>query len=363
MFLAKVAKMSDFTPCCLPLLIGSVPLDNHQQAAELIFKHTPQVPIWPQLPVFKAEGMIPQFIPGFPGVDECDGKTFINTESDTFDEEFLAFFEEYLMVTEAGGALDDSRFALTAEAANGFFEFLKIAAERKSTLVGLKGQITGPITFCTGVVDQGGRAIFYNDQLRDAAVKMLALKARYQAQKMAGICKPSIVFFDEPGLSGFGTSAFITISKEDILQCLSEVFEAVRAESGLTGVHVCANTEWSLLFDAGVDILSYDAYSFFDRLVLYPDHLREFFARGGILATGIVPTTAEFIETATVDGLVGKWFTQTAELEAIGISRQTVFNQSFITPSCGTGTITAAQAVKVLELTRDVSAKIRGMMA
>ena len=351
--------MSDFNPRCLPLLIGSVPLSDHRQAAELIFAHTPQVPIWPQLPLYKKEGMIEQFLPGFPGVDQHDGKTFINMEGDSFDQEFLAFFEEYLMVTEAGAALEDSRFALTPEVARGFFEFLALAREKKSELVALKGQITGPVTFCTGVVDQAGRAIFYNDQLRDAAVKMLALKARYQARMMAAIRTPAIVFFDEPGLSGFGTSAFITISKEDILACLAEVFEAVKAENGLTGVHVCANTEWSLLFDAGVDVISYDAYGFFDKLVLYPEHVRSFIARGGILASGIVPTSPELIDGATVDDLVALWFAQTAQLEAIGIPRQTLFEQSFITPSCGTGTVTEAQAVKVLGLTRDVSAKIR----
>jgi methionine synthase II (cobalamin-independent) len=355
--------MSDFTPNCLPLLIGSVPLDNHLEAAELIFKHTPEIPIWPQLPAFKEEGMIPQFLPGFPGVDECDGKSFINAEGEEFDMAFLAFFEEYLMVTEGGADLENSRFAITSNVAKGFFEFLKLAGERTSTLQGLKGQITGPITFCTGVVDQAGRAIFYNDQLRDAAVKMLALKAQFQARKMAEIKQPSIVFFDEPGLSGFGTSAFITISKEDIINSLSEVFAAVKAEDGLTGVHVCANTEWSLLFDAGVDIVSYDAYSFFDRLVLYDAQIKEFFARGGILATGIVPTTAELIDIATVDDLVNRWFEQTAQLEAIGIPQQTVFKQTFITPSCGTGTVTKEQAVKVLELTRDVSAKIREKLA
>jgi methionine synthase II (cobalamin-independent) len=340
-----------------------VPLDNHCEAAELIFEHTPAFPIWPQLPVFREEGMIPQFLPGFPGIDECDGKVFINGDGENFDADFLAFFEEYLMVTEAGAPLEDSRFSLGKDVAKGFYEFLRIAKERKADLAGLKGQITGPVTFCTGVVDQAGRAIFYNEQLRDAAIKMIALKARFQARKMAEICTPAIVFFDEPGLSGFGTSAFITISKEDVSNCFGEVFEAVHAENGLSGVHVCANTEWSLLFDAGVDVLSYDAYSYFDRLVLYSDHLKAFFAKGGILATGIVPTSSELIDRVTVDGLVDLWFQQTAQLEAIGIPQQTVFAQSFITPSCGTGTVTREQAVRVLELTRDVSAKIREKLA
>jgi methionine synthase II (cobalamin-independent) len=351
--------MSDFTPNCLPLLIGSLPIDDHREAAELIFTATPKVPIWPQLPVYPEEGMIPQFLAGFPGVTEKDGKTWIEAEGEEFDAEFLAFFEEYLMVTEGAVPLEGSRFALTEDIARGFFEFCRIAESRKDSLETLKGQITGPITFCTGVVDQGGRAIFYNDQLRDAAVKMLTLKAQYQAQKMKAIAGPPIVFFDEPGLSGFGSSAFITITRDDIVDCLAECFAGVKAEGGLVGVHVCANTEWSLLLDAGVDIVSYDAYSYFDRLELYADQLKSFMENGGVLATGIIPTSGELIDTADSDDLTKRWFDQTERLEKIGIDREVVYRQTFITPSCGTGTVTEAQAMKVLELTRDVSAKVR----
>jgi hypothetical protein len=124
-------------------------------------------------------------------------------------------------------------------------------------------------------------------------------------------------------------------------------------------VHVCANTEWPVLFESGVDIVSYDAYSYFDKLFLYGDHLVNFFARGGILATGIVPTAPEFIDMATVDGLVEKWFEQSRRLQAIGIAEEAVYRQTLITPSCGTGTVSVEQARKVLELTKGVSERIR----
>ncbi|HBG18328.1 MAG TPA: hypothetical protein DDY32_03385 [Desulfobulbaceae bacterium] len=354
--------MSHFTPNCLPLLIGSLPLTNHAEAAEMIFAHTPDIPIWPQLPAFHEEGMLLQFLSGLPGVRDKDGKIFVDTEDPSFEEEVLAFYEEYLLVTEGAAPLETSRFLLSREAARGFYAFLELA-DKRSNLVGLKGQITGPITFCTSLVDQAGRAIFYNDQLRDAAVKHLALKARWQARKMTEICERAIVFFDEPGLAGLGSSAFITITKEDILSCFGEVFAAVREENGLTGVHVCANTEWPVIFESGVDIVSYDAYSFFDKLVLYKEHLVEFFARGGILASGIVPTAPEFIDAETTDSLVAKWFAQTEQLQAIGIDRQKVFAQTLITPSCGTGAVSRVQAEKVLELTGEVSAKIRASFA
>ena len=351
--------MSKFIPNCLPLLIGSLPLESHLEATELIFTYTPSLPLWPQLPVYKEEGMILQFAPGLPGLTAVEGKICIDTESENFADDLLAFYEEYLMVTEGGAPLDGSRFQLSEDVARGFYTFLAEAEKGRKNLIGLKGQTTGPITFCTGLVDQAGRAIYYNDQLRDAAVKHLAMKARWQTRKMAEIGGQPIMFFDEPGLAGLGSSAFITITNEEIISSFTEVFAGVQAESGLTGVHVCANTEWPVLFESGVDIVSYDAYSYFDKLILYGDHLVKFFARGGILATGIVPTTPEFIDMETVEGLVEKWFEQSRRLQAIGVAEEAVYRQTLITPSCGTGTVSADQARKVLALTKGVSEKIR----
>lgn len=174
-------------------------------------------------------------------------------------------------------------------------------------------------------------------------------------------CTTAILFFDEPGLAGFGSSAFITISAGDITACLNEVCNAVHAEGGLAGVHVCANTEWPIIFDADVDVVSCDTYSYFDKFLLYPKHLLSFFHRGGILANGIIPTIPEFIDRETADSLTAMWLRQKDQLTGIGIAEEMVFAQTLITPSCGTGSISMEYTRKVLELTRDVSARVRAM--
>lgn len=352
--------MTQFEADCLPLLIGSVPHKNHREAVDLIFEYTGQIPLWPQLPHFREEGMLLQFLPGMPGIARRQGKTFIDTSGPDYEQEYLSFFEEYLLVVEGEVELEHSRFAMGTEAAPGFSAFLEKAKLHTDNLAALKGQLTGPITFCTGMADQDGRALFYDEQIRDAAVKLLALRARDQTRKLAAVKKQPLVFFDEPGLAGFGSSAFITITPQDINDCLREVFEGVTAEGGLTGVHVCANTEWPVIFDTGVDIVSFDAYSYFDKLILFSDHLVSFFNRGGILASGIVPTTSELIDTETSENLVDRWSAQLAQLEGLGIARATVLKQTLITPSCGTATISEAQAEQVFQMTSEVSAAIRG---
>ncbi len=352
-------EKTTFTADCFPVLIGSLPIDDHAEATRLIFEATPEIPLWPQLPVYKEEGMVLQFLPGFPGNTQVGDKVFIQSTGADFEGDVLAFYEEYMAVTEGGADLDTSRFAMTDQTAKGFFSFLDRIDRASSSIYALKGQVTGPVTFATSVKDENDRAVFYNDQLRDIAVKLLALKAGWQTRKMIEKNKPALLFFDEPGLAGFGSSAFITIGADDIKACLNEVCAAVHAERGLAGVHVCANTEWPIIFDTEVDIVSCDTYSYFDKLLLYPEQLVSFFNRGGILANGVIPTIPEFIDRENADSLTTRWLEQKSRLLDIGVQEDTIFSQTLITPSCGTGSISLEHSLKVLELTGEVSKRIR----
>ncbi|WP_022667051.1 hypothetical protein [Desulfospira joergensenii] len=352
--------MKQFKANSLPLLIGSLPMDNHKEATDLVFEHTPEIPLWVQLPMYRQEGMIDQFLPGLPGLARQEDKLFLDTQKEEFDPEFLAFFEEYLTLSDPGADLKESRFAFDTETGKGFFEFLRQVDERKGGYPALKGQVTGPITFATSVKDENNRDIFYNDQLRDAALKKLALNARWQAREFKKRTEVPIIFMDEPALAGFGTSAYITITQKDVKESLEEIAREIHAEDGLAGVHVCANTEWDMLLSANIDIISFDAFSYFDRFILYPDRVRAFLEKGGILAWGIVPTAnAEEIAAQTVEGLVKKLEGQIRQVTDLGISRDKVLEQIFITPSCGTGSLDLESAKKVLFLTREVSKIIR----
>ncbi|MDR0477996.1 MAG: hypothetical protein LBH14_08720 [Desulfobulbaceae bacterium] len=347
------------TPQCRPLLIGSFPGRSHEESVRAICAVTPDFPSWPQLPIYPQEGMIEQFLEGFPGIAHGNGKSWIDSAAADFDEQLLAFFEDYIHCLEDPAALDSSRFAFSEETGRGLTALLAHCRTLPKTPIALKGQLTGPVTFCTTVVDERGRAIFYNETLRDAAIKMLTMKARHQARLMRGISDKVLIFQDEPGLSGFGSSAFITITKDDAQQAIGEVSAAIHEEGGLCGVHVCANTEWPLLLAADVDVLSYDAFSYFDRLVLYKDELTAFIRRGGLLATGIIPTAPELVDQVSAADIRKKWFDQCQALAGLGFDREQILAQSFITPSCGMGSLSEAQAAKVLALLGEVAAAAR----
>jgi methionine synthase II (cobalamin-independent) len=265
-----------------------------------------------------------------------------------------------MAVADGDSDLSASRFSLNEETARGFFVFIEHLKRLDSLPAALKGQITGPFTFCTGISDQNKKAIIYDEQVKDAAVKLLALKSRWQVQQLKLFDCPVLIFLDEPALAGFGSSEFISISRDEISRSLEEVIAGVHAEGGLAGVHVCANTDWTLVLDSAADIVSFDAYAYFDRFILYADQIKTFLDAGKMIAWGMVPTLKpDELDKATTASLVDQWQQKAQQVEKLGIDTDQLIAQSLITPSCGAGSLSVEQAVKVLKLTREVSEQIR----
>lgn len=342
----------------LATLIGSLPVTGHQEAFSLIFEHTPDIPLWPQLPSNPKEGMLSQFSEGMPGIVEEADRTYFDIQTATFAEEMLAYFEQYLAALEDQSLLPSSPFAVSPERAQGLFA-LKEAVKGKA-VAAVKGQMTGPFTLLTGLHDREGRAAYYEPTIREMVVKGLSLKAAWQVQVLAASQAPVILFIDEPALAGLGSSAFLSVSLDELGQDLNEIIGAAQTAGALVGVHVCANTDWEFLLSTSLDIVSFDAYGFFDKLVACKDALYAFLQRGGIIAWGIVPTSEkEYIEQETAESLLARWEAQAAQLVGGVWDYKSLLQQTLITPSCGTGSLPLAHAKKVLALTRDLSKLLR----
>jgi methionine synthase II (cobalamin-independent) len=341
-----------------PTLIGSLPVADHRQALDWIYEFTPEIPLWPQLPSNPREGMMNQFIEGFPGIREGE-KTFFEVEHQDFEEEILHFFEAYLKVNEDPATLSESPFALSRDRASGLYLLREQAGNRPGSTA-VKGQITGPFTLLTGLTDQNQRLGYYEPIIRELVVKGLAMKGAWQVRFLRETGLPALLFIDEPALAGLGSSSFISISLDDIRQDLSETIDAVRKAGGLAGIHVCANTDWNFLLSLPLDILSFDAYGYFDRLATSRDQLLTFLERGGIIAWGLVPTSEEeHIRRETGASLARLWQEQAETLTGGHWDLPALLRQTLITPSCGTGSLSPELARRVLMLTRDLSAELR----
>jgi methionine synthase II (cobalamin-independent) len=345
----------------LPTLIGSLPAANHQQAMDWILEATPEIPLWPQLPAIPQERMLNQFIEGLPGIIEADDRTYYDITSDAFSDAQLSFYEDYLKVTEHPGELLASRFKTSPERAAGLYLLAEQTQKIGGQLAAVKGQVTGPFTMLTGISDANKKLGYYEPNFRDIVVKGIAAKAAWQvAYLKQAYDVPVLLFIDEPALAGLGSSSFISVSVDDISQDLAEVTGAIHTSGGLAGVHVCANTDWNILLTSDIDILSFDAYSFFDKFITCKSLIHTFLGRGALIAWGIIPTSEpEYIEKETCDSLVSRWEQQAVLLSGGRWDTKALLQQAIITPSCGTGSLSPELAQRVLQLTKEVSATLR----
>ncbi|MCI5224574.1 MAG: hypothetical protein D3924_18390, partial [Candidatus Electrothrix sp. AR4] len=270
---------------------------------------------------------------------------------------------DYMAVQENHEAPAGSRFRVSRDRADGLYCFAEALQSGKhgGSLTAIKGQVTGPFTMLTGIKDDQGRAGYYDETVREMVIKGIATKAAWQTRFLACGCdQPVIVFIDEPALAGLGSSAFISVSGLAIQDMINEVAEAIHQAGGLAGIHVCANTEWDLLLNSKIDILSFDAYNFFDKVAALTDQVHTYLDRGSILAWGGVPTDKPYdIEKESEESLTMLWEYQIKKLVRPGRDHADLLRQTLITPSCGTGSLSLEHAEKVLELTKAVSDNLR----
>jgi len=315
-------------------------------------------PIWPQLSKYGLyEQMEIQYSESIPCavIDEEKGRMFFQTDGD-YSEAFGEFYEKWSEAEEAGSNLDF--MAITEDYSKGLHAlFNKLEADGKK-LPWLKVQTTGPCSFALTIVDENKRAIYYNEEFRDVIVKALGLKCRWQIQKFKPFCENIICFIDEPILSAFGSSTYVSVSREEVVAILGEVIEEVHKEGGLAGIHCCGNTEWSILIDAGVDIVNFDAFNFGETIAMYPEHVKKHLEAGKMLAWGVVPTSAA-IREQTAESLEAKLEAGMDNLASKGIDKTLIIAQAIITPSCGTGSLEVADAEAVFALTKELAARMK----
>lgn len=342
-----------FEPHFQTTLVGSFP---HLDGSELCRTLTSviDIPVWPQLPrrTFR-ENMYTQYSAGLPGIviDDVKEKAIFNTIDD-LSPALEAFYARYL-------AEDVDSFALSPEYAAGFYTMLDTLRSTHGDWA--KGQVTGPVSFGLTVTDQDLRSSLYHEALADPIVKQMAMNARWQIRQLKAVRPNIIIFVDEPYMASFG-SAFINLSREQVIAMLDEVFEAIHAEGALAGVHCCGNTDWPVLLSTNVDILNLDAYESIEHLALYPVELRAFLDRGGIIAWGIVPNNEE-IYRVTPDGLAQRLrdglqlISDKARGRSVSIGVEEFAERSLITTACGLGPTTieiADRAVETLARTGEV---------
>jgi methionine synthase II (cobalamin-independent) len=343
----------NFRPCFLATGVGTLPHRDVNRACTLIAETLPRTTYWPQLPQRSPlESMNVQISPGLPflRVDEEKGEIHFDAGRDEA-EELESVYQSYL-------AGEVERYRIPSGYAEGFATMMGLLEKKsRSSLYFFKGQIAGPITFGLAVQDRQGKDVIHDEVLYDGLIKAILLRGRWIIQEMKKICPEVIFFIDEPALAGYG-SAFFSVDAGTIFGRLNEAIDEFQASGARVGIHCCGNMDWNLLLKSKADIINFDAWGYFEQFSLYPEALREFLSRGGVVAWGIVPTL-EFTGQETVEGLMEKLEGEIQTLALSGIPAEILREKSLLTPSCGMGLMSEEDAEKAMKLLAELSSGMR----
>jgi methionine synthase II (cobalamin-independent) len=331
--------------------IGSVPFTDVDETCDLIMRYCPTIPYVPQLiKRDPRENMFLQFSENLPCLIEDYQKKQVFFDETKDREKSLADFYDYVV----HNCYD--HFKISSKYLKGLYPMIEKCRERNNPFI--KVQVTGPITYLISLTKKDKQSMIFDDEIAEAITIGLAMKGLWQVQEVIKSGKTPILFFDEPSLWGLG-SAYLAVSDEKVTFLLSSLIEYIREHNKnlLLGIHCCGNTNWKIVLESGVDIVSFDSYGFGEKLALYPEEIKNFLQKGGFTAFGITPTS-EYREGISEDELYNKFTSILEELDKKGISRDLMLDRIIFTPACGLGPMSQKDARRALELTSSLAKRI-----
>jgi hypothetical protein len=382
--------------------VGSLPHLSVEEGVADVLAFCPEYPYWPQLTRLSVrEDMYRQFSAGLPGLRVAAAPASGADPSRAPERPPLAWRRDEAVPGELERVYEavlagrpGEEWAMAPEDARGLWALEEALRTRPSgsgtsgpgdRFRGVKGQVIGPISLGLAVTGDDGRALLYEEDLMDGVSRALALRARWQERFLgaalggaghraggpghrsgdaapdAGGCgmapedRPVLVSVDEPYLGTFG-SAYFPYRPETVRGYL-EVFDETLG--GHWGVHCCANTDWEFLLGSPVRFMSFDAYAYGDKLVLYPEAVKDFLAAGKTLLWGIIPTSAESLAVEDADRLTRRLCRLFETLVARGVPEAALGRQAMITPACGLAGLSVEDARRAMSLAVQVSTAMR----
>ena len=295
--------------------MGILPHENADDALSLAFSL--DVPFWPQLPrVSFYEDMYVQALEHFPGaiLDEASQRIYIDTR--LFYDELDEFFAH---------EDDNSWFVLSERYSRVYRKFL---AHDLSRFRSVHGQVISPVSLSLKIVDENGRPIVYNEDIRSIAFSFIQKRVNAQYRELAVKNERAFVWIDDPGLE----FVFSAMSGYDHIKARDELLEFYKGVEGPRGLHLCGNPDWDFLLSLNIDIISLNAWGFGDIFVNYAK-VNDFIRGGGVVSWGIVPTYQEEFSQEDPRTLMGRLVEIWGPLVKRGLGMNEIAAGSMLAPA------------------------------
>jgi len=334
-------------PACATTGIGSLPHTQQELALQMALQV--DIPYLPQLPIgHPGEFMIASALDGLPGLS-FDAEGMVTVDLAVWEAGRASLGAALDAALSSGGleAFEPSALALRA-----WKPFLWEVENRKLALA--KAQIAGPATVRWVATASDGRPISQVPALDQQIFRLLLARTLAMVKALRRANTTPLLFLDEPGL--------YALDRKDprhliALQEIKVMAMALRKEGALVGLHCCSNTEWDLVLDLGLDLLSLDVRLSLDAVLDHEEAFHRFVRSGAILSLGIIPTDlSSTYELRTLVESVEASFRATLPP---GPLLADALSQVVLTPACGLAMRSVMDAERIFEELKEAQRTLR----
>jgi hypothetical protein len=324
-------------------MMGAVPYRDVEHTSDVILKYFPEAP---RLPVMTRS--IRWMLEGLPClVIDREKKRIIMVPPEQREKDVVEFYERV-------ESKDLEHFAVSDEKMPFFTSMLeKIKQAGPGGLKWVAFQMGGPVVIADTIRQTDGYPAVYHETLRDIIIKGINMKSLWMEKRIREALPGIEIISDqpEPSLVSF-TGAGGTGSRQDLIQAINDGF---KDHSCLKWVHCCANIDWTLLTEAQVDIINFDAYQYAGKVALYAEEFDKFLNKGGMIGWGIVPVIQDILKNQNAGLLLKKLEDGIAFFVERGIDEETLARASWVLPSCETVLLSEQDSDYVFRITKEIS--------
>ncbi len=338
---------------CIPL--GTLPYDSVEAITRMAAKLFEKSPFIPMLPKISEEDtLVYRTLQNIPGVQISSKKIRLKPASNHYKQNMAKLEKAFKHPT-----LDNLEpFAITSPFMEKYLQMIKKFNSPNAII-----NLLGPFTISQMLMNAAEEQMLADKTFRKLFIQSVCVKALWMIEKIKTINPNTepLIMLEEPLLGQLGNlkreNEDITI--ELVTSLFSKVIEKLKKAGAIVGIQCLEKCDWKIPINAGVDIISYDAYNNPNNLCIIPDQVNEFLERGGKINWAIVPVKNEtLIKSLNIDNISKRLFVTMQGLIIAGVPENIVYNSALVSIQGNTDNLPVIFAEKAIILSSQLAKKI-----
>ncbi len=338
---------------CLPY--GDLPYTTDSLTTKMMVKLFENVPYLAMLPLASPhENLCYRTLENIPGVEIKDKKVFFNTKTKNFKQDL----RELDNIFNHPDVENLEKYKIDSFFLPKYLQILK-RIKPAETVVNL----LGPFTVSQLLTNREELQILTDKCYRKLVIQAVCVKALWIIGKIKEVSpetKP-VIILEEPLFYKFGDikRENENVTREIVLNLFAKVISKIKEYHGFVGIQSFEKCDWQIPLEAGVDIISFDAYNNPNNLNIIAEKINNFLAGGGRINWAIVPVKTEaLVKSLTIDQVYNRFINTIEGLIVSGVSERLAYNRSMVSVQGNINKLPVIFAEKALILSTQLAKRI-----